>query len=315
MCWLALCSFSAVFTEIGRGDEARSLARSSTSEGEPAVGALLFGSTSDTSSFLAPLDTAVIEDSTPQFLPVGLLFQPYLAGEKEPRFALQTLYETGRGWIWEASLGSRIGILRFGEPGPFSRKGWQIDLEGAAMPRLDLQQQEDVDAIDFRFGVPLTYRNESFSWKVGYYHISSHLGDELILREPTIPRINYVRESVVFAVSQDLSDSTRIYGEIGYAFSRNGGARPLELQFGMEYGAQRPLENRIDSPFAALNVHLREDFDMGGSVNMVAGWQWRGLQTNHLFRVGVQYYRGRSLQYEFFDRHEELVGFGTWLDF
>ena len=250
-----------------------------------------------------------------EFLPQGLLYHSYLAGEKEPRFAQQVLHQGDRGWIWEVTLGARVGLVRYGTPSAVDGEGWQLDLEGAAMPRLDLQQQEDVDAVDFRFGVPLTYRQGPVSWKFGYYHISSHLGDELMLKRPDIERINYVRESFVLGVSYEWTEWSRCYSELGYAFSRSGGARPLELQTGLEWGALRTWNGRNDSPFAAVNLHSRQDNGMNPGVNAMAGWQWRGVGSNHLFRVGGQFYRGPSLQYEFLRQREQLVGFGTWLDF
>jgi len=68
-------------------------------------------------------------------------------------------------------------------------------------------------------------------------------------------------------------------------------------------------------PFAAVNVHLREDFDFSGNVNIVAGLQWKGPETRRAMRWGVQYFNGKSLQYSFFDQHEEWTGTGLWLDF
>ena len=64
----------------------------------------------------------------------------------------------------------------------------------------------------------------------------------------------------------------------------------------------------------ALNGQIREEVDYGGSFVVQAGWQWRG-SSNHLFRVGVQYFTGKSDQYEFYRRNEEMFGIGLWYDF
>jgi hypothetical protein len=249
-----------------------------------------------------------------QVLPAGLLYRSYLAGEKESRFAVQTLHETGRGMIWEVVLGGRVGIWRYGTEGVFGAEGWQMDIEGATLLRLDLEQAQDVDAADFRFGVPFSYRRGPLAYKFGYYHISSHTGDEYLVKHPGYERVNYVRESFLFGASYDLNQDWRVYGEIAYAWHASGGAKPLELQFGAEYSPLHPFADRGHAPFAAVNIHLREDFGMGGSVNAEAGWQWRGAQTNHLFRIGLQYFNGKSMQYSFFDRSEQLIGVGMWFD-
>jgi hypothetical protein len=47
----------------------------------------------------------------------------------------------------------------------------------------------------------------------------------------------------------------------------------------------------------------------------VAGWGWQGEHSKRRLRLGLNYYNGPSLQYEFFDRWENLVGGGIWLDY
>jgi hypothetical protein len=34
-----------------------------------------------------------------------------------------------------------------------------------------------------------------------------------------------------------------------------------------------------------------------------------------VLRVGLQCYNGKSIQYSFFDRDEQLVGLGVWFDY
>jgi hypothetical protein len=68
------------------------------------------------------------------------------------------------------------------------------------------------------------------------------------------------------------------------------------------------------SPFAAVNADLREDVDYGGNLVVQAGWQWRS-RTGHLFRIGVQYFNGKSEQFQFLNRNEEKLGIATWYDF
>ncbi len=249
-----------------------------------------------------------------QVLPQGLLYRSYVAGEKESRFSSAWLSEKDRGLIWDASLGGRVGLWRYGTPGSIFANGWQVDMEGAALVRLDLDDQQDVDSTDYRFGIPITYRNGPTAYKFGYYHISSHVGDEWMIKYPTFERINYVRESAILGVSHHLNPETRVYGEVGYAVKRSGGAEPLELQFGAEYSPVVPTGRR-PVPFAAVNIHLREEVDWGGSINTLAGYQWRGAQTNHVLRLGLQYFNGKSSQYSFFRWHEELIGFGMWFDY
>ncbi len=135
-------------------------------------------------------------------LPEGLLYKSYIAGEKEPRFSTAFLAEKGGDILWDTVLGGRVGVVRYGTERGIQPEGVQLDLEGGAFVRLLPQDERDVNAVDFRFGVPLTYREGPFQAKFGYYHISSHLGDEYLLKNPGIDRINYVRDALVLGIAQ-----------------------------------------------------------------------------------------------------------------
>lgn len=247
-------------------------------------------------------------------LPTDLLYTSYLAGPKEPRMGLAVLNEKDIGWQLELEAGARVGILRYGSMDDDILEGWQLDIEGAGPPRLNVEEELDLDAADFRVGVPLTWRQGPYQAKFAYYHTSAHVGDEFLKRNPGFQRINYVRDAFVLGGGYFIDPDLRLYGEIGYAFNTDGGAKPWELQFGVEFS---PVDHSgiYGAPFWAINGYLREEVDWGGNVNIMVGWQWRGDRNNHLFRIGLQYLDGKTMQYSFFQNSERMVGFGTWYDF
>jgi hypothetical protein len=248
------------------------------------------------------------ESGAVQPLPDGLLYRTYLAGEKEPGFSGAVLFGARGATYLDAVLGGRLGLLRYDPTDAGSGWVWQLDFEAAAYPRLNLDQiKNSFVSTDFRVGSPLTLRGGRVALKLGYYHVSSHVGDEFLALNPEFIRINYVRDSFLAAVAYHLSTALRTYVEAGYAFYGSGGAEPWELQFGAEY---RPaLEGReYGSPYLAVHGHLREEFDFGGSVNAAAGWELSGPLSDRRMRLGVRYFRGKTSQYSFFDEHEELFG-------
>ena len=249
-----------------------------------------------------------------QALPEGLAYRSYLAGIKESRFSSVWFYEDDAGWLWDVSLGGRVGLLRYGTANSFRPEGWQLDIEGAAFPRLDPQEDRDLVAVDFRFGVPLTYAFGIYEAKLAVYHLSSHLGDEFALKHPEVTRINYSRDVFVLGGAVYLSEDVRVYGEMGYAVIYDGGSEPWEFQFGAEYSPARPTRPH-GTPFVAMNTHLREEVDFGGEFTLQAGWQWRGRGGRHLFRLGAQYYNGKSPQYQFMHVNEQQLGLGLWYDY
>lgn len=249
-----------------------------------------------------------------QVLPDGLIYRSYLAGPKEPRIAGIWVNQNDHGWLYDATLGGRVGLLRYGNNRSDRPEGWQLDLEVAAFPRLDFKNELDLVSSDFRFGMPLTYGSGPWSAKLAYYHLSSHLGDEFLLANPGVTRLNYSRDAMVAGVAYRPIDEVRIYGEAGWSFHNDGGSQPWEFQFGAEYS---PLWAWAlgGAPFAAVNAHLREEVDFGGELTVQAGYQWRGAQSGRLFRLGLQYLTGKSPQYEFFNQNEEQLGIGLWYDY
>lgn len=245
-------------------------------------------------------------------LPEGLLYRSYLAGPKEPRLGYSWLYDTySKTWFTDATLGARVGLVRFGTDDPFTPSGWELDIEGAALPRLNVGSELDLTATDYRVGVPLTWRDGPYQAKLAYYHVSSHAGDEFLIKNPDFQRINYRRDAMVLGGGWFAAPDLRLYAELGYAFITDGGAKPWELQFGFEYAPTYPTGFR-GAPFLAMNGYLREEVDWGGDFTVMAGWAWRG---RHLLRAGLQYTVGETTQWEFLGQSQQMIGLGIWYDF
>jgi hypothetical protein len=250
-----------------------------------------------------------------QVLPTGIIYQSYLAGPSEPRFGSQWFHDRGGDDFWDITLGGRAGLVRYGTADPMWPEGWQLDVEGAAFPRLTLDHDRDLVSSDFRAGFPLTYRQGVWETKFTYYHLSSHLGDENMLKHPELEqeRINYSRDALAFGLALRPDRDWRLYAEAGWAFYEDGGSEPWEFQFGASYAPGYPTGFR-GAPFAAVHGHLRQENDFGGNVTVQAGWAWRG-QTSSLFRIGLHYLNGKSPQRQFFRESEQQIGLGMWYDY
>lgn len=248
-----------------------------------------------------------------KLLPQAILYRAYLAGVKESRFGSAWVHTRDQGWLWDIALGGRVGILRYGNLGETNPEGYQLDIEGAGLPRLDLEEEHDLVSADFRFGIPFTYRQGPWQAKLAYYHLSSHLGDEYMIKNPSYVRYNYSRDVAVLGLGYFVTDELRLYGEAGWAFACDVG-EPWEFQFGFDYAPAYATGLR-GAPFVAANGHLREEVEFGGNLVFQAGWAWRGGGPGRLFRLGFEYFNGKSRQFEFFDQFEEQLGLGLWYDY
>lgn len=249
-----------------------------------------------------------------RLLPQGLIYRSYLAGAREPRAGAEWNYVLGRGWVWDFTMGARVGLLRYGDGSAVLPQGWQLDVEGAALGRLAFDRNLDLEATDYRAGLPLTYGRGRYATKFAFYHLSSHVGDEFLLTHPGFTRLNYSRNVLVWGHSWQLTDNLRLYGEAGYAVDNDGGSQPWEFQFGADYAPLYPT-GFSGAPFLAFNGHLREEVDFGGQFTMHAGWAWRDDGPGRLFRTGLMYNNGKHRQLSFPFDYEHQVGLGAWYDF
>ena len=258
-----------------------------------------------------------------QIMPNNLIYTSYLAGPKESRFGTVWYDDTTpppyantgqEGWLWDSTLGGRASIVRYGSDPVLHPQGFEVQIEGAAFVRLDPQDDRDLRSADYRFGIPVVYGIGRWQTKLAYYHNSAHLGDEFMLKHPTFPRINYVRDCIVWGNSYYLYDWMRVYGEAGWAFFTAGGAEPWEFQGGVELIQARPT-GRQGAPFLAVNGFSRQELDWGGNVCVQTGWAWRGQRSEKLYRIGFEYIYGSDPQYEFVHKNQNRAGIGMWYDY
>jgi len=276
---------------------------SSTASGFEVNGVAAFGAETDVSN----------EQWTYQILPDGLIYRSYLAADRESRFRSFFFHQDGYGTLWDVTLGGRVGLWRYGTTNAYLPDGWQVDLEGAALPRLDFEHDMNLISVDFRAGLPITYGNGPWRTKFGYYHLSSHLGDEQMLTFPNTPRYNYARDVIILGQAYYLTPAQRIYAEAGWAFYTDV-SQEWEFQFGWEYAPSCPTGIH-GAPFAAVNGHLRQEIEYSGNFVSQVGWAWRDGPSARLLRVGFEYFNGLSDQYQFWNQFEEKLGLGLWYDY
>ena len=273
------------------------------------------------------------ENWTWQMFPQGFIYPNYLAAVQN-RLGGAWNRDNDINWIWDITLGGRAPLLRYGNRSAVQPEGWQLDLEGSVHLRLDLRQSMDMEANDFRFGLPLSYGTDTWQIRTGYYHVSTHTGDERILRnivqdykkgELDISnlnpghgsryRLNYFREALLFGYAYRPTPNTRLYAEADYAFMQGERTKPWHFQFGAEYSPRYTAQGWRGTPFAAVNARLMQEFNFDGNITFQTGWQWRGSR-NELFRIGMQYFAGVSDQYSFIAHpREHKIGVGVWYDF
>jgi hypothetical protein len=252
-------------------------------------------------------------------VPQGDLFCPLVADPKAIRtFAtfLRGEFPTSTADTDLASvgIGDSFGLVRFG--GPDAGEGLQLGLEAAVFAQFDLDAASyDLLNADYVVGLPLTFRRSGFSARLRFYHQSSHLGDELLLRpENEIRRENLAFESLEVILSQELGP-LRLYGGGEYLVNR----RPSTLdEVVVHAGAEvRAGPVRGTRVVAAVDMKSTEQQEWQPSWSARAGVElawWRNPDhPPRLVSVLAEFYDGPSPYGQFYLESIRYVGAGLHL--
>jgi hypothetical protein len=178
--------------------------------------------------------------------------------------------------------------------------------------RLDLDDNRNLLSSEFKYGTHLFIELSRIVLRLGYYHLSAHLGDEAFRFDPDRRPNGYSRDTFLAGLSV-VFEPFRVYGQIGFAPVVEGPAGRWEIEFGAEWSTI--ATDLLGRPFVAVHVHLRQENRFAGNFTAHAGWHWRTRVTGSTFRIGAHYHRGPSPQYQFYELSEHQLGLGTWFDF
>ena len=255
-------------------------------------------------------------------IPRGDVFCPLLADPKGQRSFVSYLRETGDGGdmdIGSVGISDMFGLVRIG--GSNAGDGFQISVAGSVFAQFDLNTSSyDLINADYIVGFPITIRSGAFSTRLRIYHQSSHIGDELLLREnnPDFERENISFESAELILSLDRGP-VRVFGGGEYLLRRD----PKDLERSLLHGgielrpAQRLL--RFGSVagvrfVAAGDVKASEQQDWKPAISVRTGFEFDrprdsdppGRRWGLLFEA----YDGPSPYGQFFRRDVRYYGAG-----
>lgn len=240
------------------------------------------------------------------------LFAPLLADPRQPRFSMS--YQRYR----TPTQHFRAAGVAFGEyfpiaTGVLGRSGAsQIGIQGAvfALFNLDAPSSDLVNA-DYSIGIPLSYRRGPWSTLFKIYHQSSHLGDEFLLGNAGINRLNLSYEDMLGLVSHEW-ERWRVYGGVGYLLRSEPALDPGHWQAGIEY--VRPHAFAGLDFIAAADVKAAQELDWSRSRSYQAGFEFR-RNTPRRLRLMLEYFRGHSPNGQFYREKLSYVGVGVYFRF
>lgn len=247
-----------------------------------------------------------------RLLPEDELFAPLLADPRQPRFSMSyQRYRTPTRDFSAAAVafGEYFGIAS----GFFGRSGAsQVGVQGAvfALFNLDAPSKDLINA-DYWIGLPVSYRRGQWSVIARMYHQSSHLGDEFILGNPGVDRVNLSYEDAEVIVSYE-RERLRFYGGGGYIMHSEPEVAREHLQAGIEYVRSAVLAGLDFS--AAFDVQASAELDWARSRSFIAGFELR-RKTRRRTALMLEHFRGHSPNGQFFRERLTYTGLGLHFGF
>jgi hypothetical protein len=244
--------------------------------------------------------------------PDAELFPALIADPRQPRFSLSFQHYKTPTETFNAgsvALGEYFGFTSgfLGESGLS-----QFGIQAGVFALFNLQAPSmDLINADYWVAFPLSYRKGPWSYVLRLYHQSSHLGDEFILGNPGVDRVNVSYEGLELLSAYEW-DYLRVYGGGGYLFHSSSDLAPLYVHFGSEYVYPRIFG---DSDFiAALDIRSAEEVEWDGSYSYQVGLELHGL-TRRRMRLMLEHFRGRSPNGQFYQEKLRYTGIGMYLVF
>jgi hypothetical protein len=244
-------------------------------------------------------------------LPTTVLFRPLIADPRQPQFSTRYHHYTTTTDTFNAAS------VSFGDYFPFA-SGFlgssgisQIGLQGAVFALFNLDSDSyDLINADYWIGVPVSYRKERWSFLGRLYHQSSHLGDEFLLGNPGVDRINLSYEDFEAFASYDWK-RWRFYTGGGYIFHSEPELEPWHGQGGVEY-SWPDFFKRLNLVAAAdFQAEQELDWRMNRSYQLGVAFGREERQV----RLMLEHYRGFSPNGQFYRDRLRYSGVGLYFDF
>ncbi|MFT5285887.1 MAG: hypothetical protein ACI8TQ_002055 [Planctomycetota bacterium] len=247
-------------------------------------------------------------------------YPSYLASQHRATFALKSIsnFDSEIEGAGESRFGLRIGAkigLFHLVPKSNPYGGVLIDGEVGFLAQFDRDNSTDNLGWDGLYAMHANWMSaDKLALRFGFAHDSSHLGDEFIESNGR-KRINYTREELRVGASMQLSSEWRGYAEYGHAYTINNPALQERGRFewGFEFESIASPWNGRSKPFAAFDVTSYEEDDWKANVTLQLGVVSQSSSST-IWRVGLEYYDGRSPIGELFQDEERHLAWGFWFD-
>ena len=235
--------------------------------------------------------------------PNGHPFRTLASSPLEPVHRLAPVYVSSEGeeqWVILAELGDRLSFWMHRDPeGRFELAG---ALGVGVSSRFDLEStNNEFIEVHYRVGFMLRARYRGIAARAEFYHISSHLGDEFLLRTGREP-IDASREGLEVLLQAAPHPWLLVYGGGGVLTRSTGSLGRVSARGGLELS---PPSGSSVRPYVSVEVYGWEEVDWEPLTSAEAGIAF-GAHS----RLGLLFSTGPSRADQFVHENETLLGLG-----
>lgn len=249
-------------------------------------------------------------------------YPDYLADPRRPRMQVgvgaadSEIPETSSSRVM-LDLGTRYTLLKILPTGQ-GKNAFSLDVEGGLFTQFDPGNGLDNIGWDGRYGIFTVWDwSDKLAARVGYRHLSAHLGDEYI-EQTGRRRVNYTRDDLAFGLSYSLNKNVTVYAEPSWAWSMGNENRQKRwaIEGGAQYVGPRDLWNDSTAYYLGAHVRAFDETSWNPGVSIQTGFHVKRDQHSSNLRLGLEGYIGRAILGEFaLDYDEAYLTLGIFFDF
>ena len=249
------------------------------------------------------------------WLPGGILFKPLIADPRWPHFSAAYQYYINNPQF------ENVAAVSFGETFTIYRNRfqdvlWELGIQAGvfAFFNLDAESKDLINA-DYLAAAVAGFRWKDLSALARIYHQSSHLGDEFLLANSSVQRVNLSYEGADLRLSFEFWPGLRIYGGGGGIFDQEpSDLKPWYAQGGIEFRSPWPAGARI-RPVFGVDVQTRQQNDWSVDLSARAGVEFLGALYGRNVQLLLEYFRGHSPNGQFYQDKIDYIGLGEHFHF
>ena len=225
----------------------------------------------------------------------------------------------GRNIEAEVAIGHHLSVVRL-DDGSSPARATTLGLEMGIFSRFFMElARKDLVNSDFRIGLPLSIRRGAWESRLTLRHVSSHLGDDYLVRflEATAPRDTTgvgafdqtSKDGVEGLLARRVGESMRLYVGGDLNFHTNKRMSRAGVRLGGEWEPVQPGDGSW--PFFASDIECRS-LSKRLAATLVGGMGFR-VNGQH-FRLEARVHLGSTPMGHFREADETFYGLGFALD-